>query len=76
MSINLSLEERISIADGSHVLVAGKKSILLLNKYNFHDILHVPDLPSSLLTINKITKDLKCKRIFSVNRCIMQELVT
>ncbi|KAF3781373.1 hypothetical protein EJ110_NYTH37200 [Nymphaea thermarum] len=46
-------KQRVSMADGSSISVAGKWSLSLLNKYCLHNALHVPNIPD-LLTGKKI----------------------
>ncbi|KAF3771695.1 putative transposon Ty5-1 protein [Nymphaea thermarum] len=49
-------KQRVSMADGSSISVAGKGSLSLLNKYRLHDALHVPNIPVNLLSVSSITK--------------------
>ncbi|MFV0960792.1 hypothetical protein QML37_31230, partial [Klebsiella pneumoniae] len=37
--------ERVSLADGSSISVAGKGSLSVLNKFHVHNALHVPNIP-------------------------------
>ncbi|KAF3772924.1 Retrovirus-related Pol polyprotein from transposon TNT 1-94 [Nymphaea thermarum] len=64
-------KERVSLVDGSFTSVAGKGSLSLLNNFLVHDALHVPHLPLNLLSVSKITKELKCELIFSEQRCVL-----
>ncbi|KAF3775028.1 hypothetical protein EJ110_NYTH51495 [Nymphaea thermarum] len=66
-------QQRVSMADGSSISVAGKGSLSLLNKYCLHNALHVPNIPVNLLSVNSITKELN---LFSVDRCFLQDLGT
>ncbi|KAF3771560.1 hypothetical protein EJ110_NYTH60183 [Nymphaea thermarum] len=52
-------QQRVSMADGSSISVAGKGSLSLLNKYCFHNALHVPNIPVNLLSVSSITVTLR-----------------
>ncbi|KAF3778134.1 putative transposon Ty5-1 protein [Nymphaea thermarum] len=69
-------QQRVSMADGSSISVAGKGSLSLLNKYLLHNALHVPNIPVNLLSVSSITKELSYNLIFSADRCFLQDLVT
>ncbi|XP_049934272.1 uncharacterized protein LOC116256790 isoform X2 [Nymphaea colorata] len=78
-------KQRVSMADGSSISVAGKGSLSLLNKYRLHNALHVPNIPVNLhvpnipvnlLSVSSITKELNCNLIFSADHCSLQDLVT
>ncbi|KAF3772837.1 Retrovirus-related Pol polyprotein from transposon TNT 1-94 [Nymphaea thermarum] len=69
-------QQRVSMADGSSISVAGKGNLSLLNKYLLHNALHVPNIPVNLLSVSSITKERNCNLIFSVDRCFLQDLVT
>ncbi|KAF3784377.1 hypothetical protein EJ110_NYTH30299 [Nymphaea thermarum] len=47
-------KDRVSLADGSSISVAGKVSLPLLNKFLVHNALHVPHIPLNLLSVSKI----------------------
>ncbi|KAF3783331.1 hypothetical protein EJ110_NYTH32497 [Nymphaea thermarum] len=69
-------QQRVSMADGSSISVAGKGSLSLLNKYCLHNALHVPNIPVNLLSVSSITKELNSNLIFSTDRCFLQNLGT
>ncbi|XP_038895920.1 probable Ufm1-specific protease [Benincasa hispida] len=75
MSYNPSVgNERICIADRSFASVAGKDHISPFDGLILHDTLHVPKITYNLFSVSKITKDLKCKEIFSPNSTLFQDL--
>lgn len=63
--------DRVSIADGSYIYVAGKRITfylintvlgmfyILLDKYYIGDVLYVSDLSLNLLSVCKVIKELK-----------------
>ncbi|KAK3018888.1 hypothetical protein RJ639_002840 [Escallonia herrerae] len=67
--------KKIKIADGSLSLIAGTGSIVLSPSIILHDVLHVPKLSCNLLSISKLTNDLKCQANFYSSRCEFQEMV-
>lgn len=67
--------DRVSVVYGLHILMVGKRSIFLLDKYHISNVLYVHDLPFNLLYVNKIIKELNCELIFTANRCVLQDLV-
>ncbi|KAL9420128.1 hypothetical protein AB3S75_037830 [Citrus x aurantiifolia] len=68
--------QKIKIADGSLSAIAGKGSIVISNTLILHNVLHVPNLSCNLLSVSKITHDLKCCAKFLPNCCEFQELDT
>lgn len=67
--------EKVIIVYGTKVPIARHGSIFL-NKYFAHDVLHIPDLSLNLLYIARIIKDLNYELIFSIDKCMLQDLAT
>ncbi|KAK3019106.1 hypothetical protein RJ639_003788 [Escallonia herrerae] len=68
--------EKIKIADGSLSTIVGTGSIVLSPSITLHNVLHVPKLSCNLLSISKLTNDLKCQANFYSTRCGFQEMVS
>ncbi|XP_038887212.1 uncharacterized protein LOC120077401 [Benincasa hispida] len=66
--------ECIHIADGSFAPVARKGHISPFDGLILGDTLHVPKISYDLLSVSKITRDLKCKAIFSPDSILFQDL--
>lgn len=64
------------MVDGSLSAIAGKGSIAISNKLTLQNVLHVPNLSCNLLSVSKLTCDLKCCANFLSNHCEFQELET
>lgn len=65
---------KIKIADGSLSAIAGKGSIFISKILTLHNVLYVPNLSCNLVSISKLTRDLKCCAKFSLNSCVFQDL--
>ncbi|KAG6467091.1 hypothetical protein ZIOFF_075100 [Zingiber officinale] len=70
--IRIAGNQKIKIADGSLSAIAGKGSIVISQTLTFQNILHVPNLSCNLISISKLTHDLKCIVKFSSNSCVLQ----
>lgn len=70
----LQIEVKFSLQMDSKYLL--QERVPMLDKFHVYDVSHVSDLPLNLLYVNKITKKINYKLIFSNNRCILQDLVT
>ncbi|KAK3004629.1 hypothetical protein RJ639_019506 [Escallonia herrerae] len=68
--------KKIKIADGSLSAIARTGSIVLSPSITLHNVLHVPKLSCNLLSISKLTNDLKCQANFYFIRCEFQEMVS
>ncbi|KZV53482.1 hypothetical protein F511_14848 [Dorcoceras hygrometricum] len=66
--------QKIKIADGTLSAIAGQGTIVISQTITLHNVLHVPNLSCNLLSISKLTRDLKCTAQFSSNLCVFQEL--
>ncbi|KAI5410279.1 hypothetical protein KIW84_055684 [Lathyrus oleraceus] len=64
----------VRIADGTHSKVMGKGSIIISPNITLDSVLYVPKLDCNLLSISKITRDLKCVTKFFPNLCEFQTL--
>lgn len=64
----------VRIADGTHSKVMGKGSVIISPHITLESVLYVPELDCNLLSISKITRDLKCVAKFSDNLCEFQIL--
>ena len=62
------------IADGTHSKVMGKGSIIISQNITLESVLYVPKLDCNLLSISKITRDLKCVTKLFPNLCEFQIL--
>lgn len=67
---------KIKIADGSFSAIAGIGSIKVSSLITLNNVLHVPKLSCNLLSISKITQDLKCQANFYPTHCEFQELAS
>lgn len=65
--------KKVYVVDGTRVPIAGHDNVSLISKYFAHDILYVPDFPLNLFSIIRIIKNLNGE--FSVNQCVMQDLL-
>ena len=65
---------KIKIVDGSLSIIAGKRSIKISSLLTLHDVLHVPNLSYNLLSVNKLTSNLKCQANFFLSWCEFQDL--
>ena len=61
--------QKIKIADGTLVTMAGQGDVLLTSSLTLRNVLHVPKLSVNLLSIPQITKDLNCLVNFTQSKC-------
>ncbi|KAK3037954.1 hypothetical protein RJ639_030659 [Escallonia herrerae] len=66
--------KKIKIADGSLSAIVGTGSIVLSPSITLHNVLHIPKLSCNLLSISKLTNDLKCQANFYSTQCEFQEM--
>lgn len=64
---------KIIVADGSVTTVAGVGHIQLSPSLLLKDVLHVPKLSTSLLSIHKLTRDMNCTVLFYPSHCVFQD---
>ena len=65
--------KKIVVANGSLATVAGLGDVFLTPSLILKNVLHVPKLSASLVSIQKLTHDLKCHAIFSPSYCVFQD---
>ena len=61
--------KKISIADGTLITVAGRGNVQLNPFMTLNNVLHIPKLSTSLISIKKLINDLSCNVIFDNNCC-------
>jgi len=64
----------VSLPNRGKATIANIKSIKLSEDLNLDGVLHVPHFNVNLLSINKLTRGLKCTVIFFDKFCIMQDV--
>ena len=65
--------KKIAVANGSLATIAGFGDIYITPTLILKNVLHVPKLSTSLVSIQKPTHDLKCYAIFFPSYCVFQE---
>ena len=65
--------KKIVVANGSLVTIAGFGDIYITPTLILKNVLHVPKLSVNLVSIQKLTHDLKCYDIFIPSYCVFQE---
>ena len=65
--------KKIAVAGGSLAAIAGFRDIYITPTLILKNDLHVPKLSASLVSIQKLTHDLKCYAIFFPSYCVFQE---
>ena len=58
--------KKITVANGSLATVVGFEDIYITPTLILKNVLHVPKLSANLVSIEKLTYDLKCYAIFSL----------
>ena len=64
---------KITVANGSLATVAGFGDIHITPILVLKNVLHVPKLSANLVSIQKLTHDLKCCATFFPSHCVLQE---
>ncbi|KAJ0743004.1 hypothetical protein HanPI659440_Chr10g0370651 [Helianthus annuus] len=67
-------EAPVVIPNGDAIAVRGRGEFTLPNGMKIKDVLHVPEFKCNLLSVNKLTRDLKCAITFFPDFFIMQDL--
>ena len=62
--------KKIAVANGFLATVAGFGDIYITPTLILKNVLHVPKLSANLVSIQKLTHDLKCYAIFSPSCCV------
>ena len=65
--------KKIAVANGFLATVAGFGEIYISPTLILKNVLHVPNLSANLVSIQKLTHDLKCYAIFFPSYCVFQE---
>ena len=65
--------KKIAVANRSLATVAGFGDIYITPTLILKNVLHVPKLSANLVSIQKLTHDLKCYAIFFPSYCVLQE---
>jgi len=65
--------KKISQADGSLITVAGQGNVQISPTITLQNVLHIPNLSTSLISIHKLIKDLSCNVVFCDNACVFQD---
>ena len=65
--------KKIAMANGSLATVVGLGDIYITPTLILKNVPHVPKLSASLVSIQKLTHDLKCYAIFFPSYCVFQE---
>jgi hypothetical protein len=66
----------ISVANGKHVPVKGRRKIKLLTENIKSLVLYVLSFPFQLVSINKVTQTLNCRVIFDYHQVLFQDHAT
>ncbi|CAJ2666701.1 unnamed protein product [Trifolium pratense] len=65
---------KIKITDGSFSAIAGKGSVVLSPSLTLKDVLYVPNLSCSLMSVSKLAQDRNCQTNFFRTHCVFQDL--
>ena len=65
---------QVQITDGTYASVAGKGSIRLTEPIVLNNVLHIPSLSCSLLSVNKFAKQFQCVAKFFPTWAEFQDL--
>ena len=60
---------KIVVADGATTTVAGIGDVHVTSNLVLKNVLHVPQLSTNLVSIQKLTQDLSCRVIFDASFC-------
>ncbi|KAK2414048.1 putative mitochondrial protein [Trifolium repens] len=66
--------QKIKVADGSFSAIAGKGSVVLSPMLTLKNVLHVPNLSCSLMSVSKLAQDINCQTNFFRSHCVFQDL--
>nr|KYP62136.1 Retrovirus-related Pol polyprotein from transposon TNT 1-94 [Cajanus cajan] len=69
-------EQLITVTNGQGVPICGSGNIIFESSIVLKDVLHLPQLTNSLISVKKLTKDLNCSATFFSTYCIFQDLAT
>jgi hypothetical protein len=63
----------IKLPNGSSVTTCFVGSILFTSKFHLTDVLYIPDFSYNLISVPKLTLNLKCHLIFDNTTCVIQD---
>ncbi|CAJ2662733.1 unnamed protein product [Trifolium pratense] len=66
--------QKIKVADGSFSAIVGKGSVVLSPMLTLKNVLHVPNLSCSLMSVSKLAQDINCQTNFFRSHCVFQDL--
>ena len=72
--IKKQYEAPVVIPNGDAIAVKGRGDFELPNGLKIKDVLHIPDFKCNLLSVSKLTKDIKCAVTFFPDFFILQDL--
>jgi len=67
---------RITVANGTCIPISKCGNVSLLPWLNLKDVLYIPKFSSKLISVQKLTHDLKCSVNFFPSHCVFQILPT
>ena len=67
---------KIIVANGELATVAGLGDVYINPSIVLKNVLHVPKLSANLISVQKLTTDLKCCAIFFLSHCVLQDQVS
>ncbi|KAM0065109.1 hypothetical protein Hdeb2414_s0003g00110971 [Helianthus debilis subsp. tardiflorus] len=67
-------EPPVTIPNGEAITIEGRGDYTLPNGVLVRDVLHVPEFKCNLLSVSRLSKDLKCAVILFPDFCVMQDL--
>jgi len=65
--------KQITIADGTTIPIVGKGKVSSIFWLLLNQVLHVPSLTTTLISITQLTNDLNCFAVFSPHMCKLQD---
>jgi len=65
--------KKISTADGTFITTTGQGNVQISPSITLKNVLHVPNLSTNMIFVQKLTKDLSCNVVFHKNYCILQD---
>nr|KYP53498.1 Retrovirus-related Pol polyprotein from transposon TNT 1-94 [Cajanus cajan] len=68
--------ELITIANGQGVPICDSRNIILKSSIVLKDVLHIPQIANSLISVQKLINDLNCLVTFFLTHCVFQDLAT
>lgn len=71
---DFSNHKSVEVANGQYSEVLGCGTVVLSNTIALHDVLYVPEIECSLLSVKQIVDHLNCQVAFNKNGCFFQDL--